>query len=187
MGSVSGYASPSGHKRILLVGFMGSGKSTVASLLASHLGWTFLDFDVEIERRTGATVAEIFRQRGEGYFRALEGEVGSELLEAERAVLASGGGWPVPAGRMEGLGMDTLSVWLSLDAATAVERATSGGSVRPLLQGPDPVRRAEILLNERRARYRLARVHLDAGRSSPGELVEQVLEHMRAERDVRTR
>jgi shikimate kinase len=176
-----------GFRRILLVGFMGSGKSTVASLLASRLGWTFLDFDAEIERRAGASVAEIFRARGEAYFRALEAQVGGELLRAERAVLASGGGWPIPDGRMETLADDTLSVWLDVDAGTAVRRVGSGGGARPLLQGPDPVGRAEALLRERIARYRLARLHLDSGASAPEELVEQILEHMNSDLDLAAR
>jgi shikimate kinase len=182
MGSGS-RSGPSLYRRILLVGFMGSGKSTVAARLASRLGWTFLDFDAEIERRGAASVAEIFRSHGEAFFRTLEAQVGRELLEADHAVIASGGGWPVPPGRMEGLTADTLSVWLVVDAATAVRRVSSGGAVRPLLQGADPVGRAEGLLRERTARYRLARLHLDSGASSPDELVDRVLEYMES-RDV---
>jgi shikimate kinase len=182
MGSGSSGAA-SAYRRILLVGFMGSGKSTVASRLASRLGWTFLDFDAEIERRSNASVADIFRSRGEPFFRTLEARVGRELLQADRAVLASGGGWPVPAGRMEDLTSDTLSVWLVVDAATAVQRVSSGGRVRPLLQGADPVGRAEALLRERSPRYRLARLHLDSTGSSPDELVDQVLAYMET-RDV---
>jgi shikimate kinase len=185
MGSADGSAP--GFRRILLVGFMGSGKSTVASLLASRLGWTFLDFDTEIERRSGATVAEIFRTRGEPFFRELETKVGAELLERDRVVLASGGGWPVPAGRMESVGPETLTVWLDIDAVTAVARAGSSRKVRPLLQGPDPLGRAEALLNERRPRYRLAQVHLEAGRSTSRELAEQVLYYIKNVVDVAPR
>jgi shikimate kinase len=166
---------------------MGSGKSTVASLLASRLGWTFLDFDKEIERRAGAPVAEIFRTRGEPFFRELENRVGAELLERDRAVLASGGGWPVPAGRMESVGADTLTVWLDIDAATAVARAGSSRRVRPLLQDPDPLGRAEALLTERRPRYQLAKVHLEAGRSTSRELAEQILYYIKHVADVAPR
>jgi shikimate kinase/3-dehydroquinate synthase len=163
---------------------MGSGKSTVASLLASRLGWTFLDFDAEIARRAGASVPEIFESRGEQFFRALEAEVGRELLGVEGAVLASGGGWPVPPGRMEELDGSTLSVWLAVEARTAVERVRWSGELRPLLQTADPVGRAETLLRERTPRYRLATLHLDSERASPAELVEQVLKHMASQRDV---
>jgi shikimate kinase len=178
----SGSGSPRGYRRVLLVGFMGSGKSTVGALLASRLGWSFVDFDQEIERRAGASVEEIFREKGEPSFRALEDEVGRELLRQERVVLATGGGWPAAPGRMEALPSDTLSVWLVIDVETAVRRARGNGRVRPLLEVPDPAARAARLLLEREPRYALAGVRLDASQLPPEDLVERVLEHMSAPR-----
>ena len=165
---------------MLLVGFMGSGKSTVGALLASRLGWTFVDFDDEIERRAGATIEEIFRERGEAPFRMLEAQVGQELLLRESAVLATGGGWPVVEGRMRQLTEDTLSVWLDVSAETAVERVRREGRVRPLLDVPDPVRRAESLLREREPYYCLAKLKLEAAVSDPERLVDRILEHLDA-------
>jgi shikimate kinase len=167
-----------GYRRIVLVGFMGSGKSTVGALLASRLGWTFMDFDVEIERRAGASIEDIFRSRGEQPFRALEAEVGLDLLQSEGTVLATGGGWPAAAGRMQLLGPDTLSVWLDVSAETSLERVRAQGRVRPLLEVPDPVQRAERLLRERAPYYSQAKLRLDACASSPARLVDRILEHL---------
>ena len=169
------------YRRVLLVGFMGSGKSTVGSLLASRLGWRFRDFDLEIERRLGASVAEIFQRHGEQLFRELEQEVGSELLAGDDVVLASGGGWPAAPGRMEALAGDTLSVWLKVRAETAVARVRQGGGVRPLLEVADPLERARRLVRERDASYRRARLHLDSDSASPSQLVEYILSQLDAD------
>ncbi len=78
--------------RIVLVGFMGSGKSTVGRLLARQLGWGFLDMDERIEERAGRRIAEIFKDRGEAAFRQEELLVARELQTAARRVIATGGG-----------------------------------------------------------------------------------------------
>ena len=78
--------------RIVLTGFMGSGKSTVGRLLARELGWTFLDLDTEVERLGGRTVPQIFAESGEHVFRRLEAATLRKLTERERVVIALGGG-----------------------------------------------------------------------------------------------
>jgi shikimate kinase len=158
---------------------MGSGKSTVGKLVASRLGWTFVDFDDEVERRAGSSIADIFRDRGEAFFRTLEHEVARDLLHRDHAVLATGGGWPALEGRMQALGNDTLTVWLDVSAESSVRRVKGSRRVRPLLEVADPVRRAERLLAERAPYYGLAELHLDATSSSPVQLAERVIEHLR--------
>src|ERR1700761_6658284 len=83
---------PACISRIVLVGFMGAGKSTVGALLARLLQWNFLDADSVLEARAGKTIAEIFTQQGESVFRDLESEVVHDLLQEDRLVLAVGGG-----------------------------------------------------------------------------------------------
>jgi shikimate kinase len=165
-------------RNVLLVGFMGSGKSTVGRRLAERLGWDFHDFDDEIERRAGCTIAQLFADRGEPAFRALEARVGAELLGCSRAVLAAGGGWAAQEGRMDALGADTFTVWLDVDAPTAVERVRREGETRPLLQGDDPLLLADGLLRERERHYARARLRLDTRGASPGALVDAIVDHM---------
>ena len=164
--------------RILLVGFMGSGKSTVGRIVARHLGWRFIDFDDIIEERVGLTVTEIFRERGEPFFRKVEGEVGEELLRLDKVVLASGGGWPVPVGRLESLPETTLSVWLRVSPEEAVRRVAGEGSQRPLLEGPEPVGRARELLEVREGRYTMAHLTLDTEGAAPQELAVSILDQI---------
>lgn len=159
---VGGGSAPPPPSRILLVGFMASGKSAVGREVARLLGWRFVDFDVEIRRETGQDIADIFAGAGEAGFRAVEARVACRLLRRTRAVLASGGGWAARPGHMEGLAGDTLSVWLKVTAETAVERAREQGAERPLLNVPQPVEHARRLLARREPCYRLARLTLDS-------------------------
>lgn len=166
----SGEAAPDGIpavgastpvRRVLLVGFMGSGKTTVGRILAKRLGWAFVDFDERIEDRLGISVERIFLERGEDEFRRVEADVGRELLESEDVVLASGGGWPVGPGRLEDLPAGTLSVWLRVSAEEALRRVDRADAVRPLLERPDALAEARRLLEEREPYYRRAGLALD--------------------------
>ncbi len=169
-----GEQAPPPPARILLVGFMASGKSAVGREVARLLGWRFADFDEEVRRRTERRIADIFERDGEAAFRTIEARVARPLLRRDRIVLASGGGWAAQPGHMEGLADDTLSVWLNVTAATAVARARAQGRDRPLLNVARPVRRAERLLARRESYYRLARLTLDGERSSVPALAERI-------------
>jgi shikimate kinase len=167
--------------RVVLVGLMGSGKTTVGRALAKQLGWRFIDLDDQVEAAAGRTIEEIFRELGEPAFRELEARAGEAVLASEHTVLAPGGGWSLAPGRLDGLPAGTLSVWLQVSAETAVRRATSHGRVRPLLAGADPVARARALLAEREAAYRRARLHLDAERASPAALARAIARQLEGE------
>lgn len=163
-------------RRVLLVGFMGSGKTHVGRALASRLGWAFSDFDEGVENASGLPIPEIFCQHGEAHFRELEGEVGLVLLQKEGFVLASGGGWPTVAGRMESLPEDTLTVWLKVSPEEAIRRAGKEGSSRPLLAVEDPLARARELLAQRVVHYEKADLVLDSLEGEPQELARRIEE-----------
>jgi len=159
---------------VLLVGFMGSGKTLVGQALAKRLGWEFRDFDQEVRFRVGLPIPEIFRQHGEAHFREMEGEIANGLLGQEGVVLASGGGWPVGSGRLDALPPGTFCVWLKVSPEEAVRRAREEGPTRPLLAVPDPVQRARVLLLEREEAYRKADLALDSEEGSPEELAGRI-------------
>jgi len=162
-------------RRVLLVGFMGAGKSRVGRQAAGLLDWDFVDFDAEIEREEGVSIARIFQERGEEVFREVESRVGTRLLSLDRVVLSSGGGWPVLPGRMEALDTETLSVWLRVSPSTAVRRISGPAArPRPLLAVDDPLAEAERLLTQREPFYRKARVHLNANGNRPGRLARAI-------------
>jgi shikimate kinase len=170
---------PDGIKRVLLVGFMGSGKTLVGQALARRLGWSFRDFDQEVRFRVGLPIPEIFRQHGEAHFRDMEAEVGAGLLQETEVVLASGGGWPsADLGRMEELPLGTLSVWLKVTPEAAVRRVREEGPTRPLLAVDDPLARARSLLAEREPQYRKAHWALDSETANPEELARRIEKFM---------
>ncbi|HWV56136.1 MAG TPA: shikimate kinase [Longimicrobiales bacterium] len=143
-------------ERVLLIGFMAAGKTTVGKRLAALLGWTFLDFDEEIERRIGVPVAEIFRRYGEPYFRELEAALTLEVHRLKGMVLAPGGGWITQPGLLDIVRDGTYVVWLRISPEEALKRARRTISRRPLLAGPDPLGRARALIAQREPLYQAA-------------------------------
>jgi shikimate kinase len=141
---------------LILVGLPGAGKSTTGRMLARRLGRPFLDFDVELARREGQSVAEIFAERGEAYFRALEASLSAELVEAPPMVLAPGGGWMANAAAVALLRERGRIIYLRVGPETALRRMGRGYSRRPLLRGPDPLAALRRLFVERDALYRAA-------------------------------
>lgn len=186
-GPAARLAARANWRGVVLIGFMGSGKSTVGELLAERLGWRFIDTDREIERLAGMSVEDIFRASGEPAFRETEERLVRDFLDHAATVVAPGGGWAATPGRIEALGPDTLSVWLRVDAATALSRLSGTREVRPLLQVADPLGRAEALLADREPHYALAGLHLDSASASPAALVDAILEHLVARADAPSR
>ena len=161
--------------KVLLVGFMASGKSSAGKELSSRLGWDFQDFDTVIAARAGKSISRIFAEDGEAEFRRLESGVAEELLARSDTVVASGGGWPAQPGAWKMVPEDTLSVWLKVSAAVAVGRASEQGPTRPLLDGGDVTERATALLLGREASYRRARYTLDSEQYGPLELADEIV------------
>jgi shikimate kinase len=178
--------------RVLLVGFMAAGKSTVGRLVADELGWILADSDAEVVARDGRSIPEIFQAEGEAGFRALESEVVSGLLDLDGAVLVPGGGWPAwrgergddPPPLSRGL-PGTLTVWLKVGPEAAAARAREQRSaeqvVRPLLTGADGGEgAARRLLAEREPLYGLADLHLDTEGRSPVEIAATIVHRVRS-------
>jgi shikimate kinase len=138
---------------LYLVGFMGTGKTTVGRAAAQRLGFAFLDVDHEIERRQGRTVAEIFARDGEPAFRAMERDFITGGHPAERTVIACGGGLVVQPGMPELLAARGVTVCLHASVETILER-TGRQTDRPLLNVADPAERIRALLAERESIYR---------------------------------
>ena len=128
-------------RSIVLVGLMGSGKSTIGRRLAQRLGMRFADADDEIERAAGMTISDIFARFGEAHFRDGERRVISRLLGEKPMVLATGGGAFVNEETRALILQGSLCIWLDADIATLVERV-GRRSHRPLLKDRDP---AEVL------------------------------------------
>ena len=113
--------------KIYLVGFMASGKSTLARALAARLGWQSEDIDDLIERRERKTIAEIFTQHGEPYFRAAEREILGLIRPIRQIVVATGGGTFADPENRAAINVDGLSVWIDLPLADLIPRIPLDG------------------------------------------------------------
>jgi len=161
--------------KIYLVGFMASGKSTVARKLSARLGWDFEDIDQLIEARERQTISEIFMRRGEPYFRAAEREILQLLQPMRHLVVATGGGtFADPANRALML-MDGVVVWIDVPLAELIPRIPLDGR-RPLAADREQL---EQLYAARVEHYRLAHLRVDASRARTPEVVDRVLDAVR--------
>ncbi len=143
------------QSNVVLVGFMGSGKSTVGRKLAEHLGFEFMDTDALIEEKMKCRISEIFATKGEEYFRDLETILLRGLLRsAKRCVIATGGGMPTRPKNQKLLRKLGYVIYLDATAETLIERL-KGDTERPLLQTADPVETIRKRLVERRFSYQM--------------------------------
>jgi shikimate kinase len=159
---------------LYLVGFMGSGKSTIGRLLAHRLGWSFFDLDHEIEQAEKITIAELFETRGEPEFRRIESLMLRQHVRAiERgrpAVLALGGGAFVDAANRDLILQNGIAIWLDCPF-DRVQRRVGDASARPLARDPG---RFAALYEARREVYALADVRI-AIESDDAEVALEVL------------
>ncbi|MGL5168446.1 MAG: shikimate kinase [Afipia sp.] len=169
-----------GNRSVVLVGMMGSGKSTIGRRLGTRLHVPFLDADHEIEiAHAGLTVSEIFAQHGEPYFRDGEARVIARLLEGGPSVIATGGGAVMREETRNRIRDKAVSVWLRADGDVILRRVKRRAD-RPLLQTADPAATIERLIGERSPFYQLADLAI-ASRDVPHEkIVEECVEAIHA-------
>jgi shikimate kinase len=158
--------------RIVLIGFMGSGKSTVGRILAARLRRTLVDTDALVEQRAGKAVPAIFREQGEPAFRDLEAAVLADLSQRKGIVVATGGGAPAQARNRAFFEAGALTFHLRVSFARALSRARGKGD-RPLLDQPEEKIRA--LYEERQPVYEMLGRGIDADSRTPAEVAEQII------------
>jgi 3-dehydroquinate synthase len=161
-------------KNIILIGFMGTGKSEVGKQVAQRLGWSFIDTDRLIEQEAGMPIAGIFERLGELRFREMERGIVRKMASIENAVIATGGGAVVDSGNMRAL---RRNGWLiCLEAAPEAILSRTAGSDRPLLKGGKPAGRIKQLLAERKPYYDQADAVVKTTGRDIKEITEEVLQ-----------
>ncbi len=161
-------------QNIALVGFMGTGKSSVGRLAAELLQFEFVDTDELIEAQCGMSIEEIFKKQGEAAFRQLEQQVVQNLSRRQKLVIATGGGLIADPANLASLKTHALVVCLWASPETIWERVQTQ-THRPLLQTADPLGKIRELFALRDPLYRQADVLIHTGQRSPKEVVQQVL------------
>jgi shikimate kinase len=160
--------------KAVLMGMPGSGKSTIGRRLAKAMDLTLLDTDIKIVETTGRAIADIFTNDGEKEFRRIEEEVVRKALAEHDGIVSLGGGAITSPGVREALAGHTI-IFLEISAAEGIRR-TTGGTVRPLLAGPDPAQKYRDLMAQRVPLYRrVATMRVNTNRRNPGAVVRYIV------------
>jgi len=166
-------------QNLALIGFMGTGKSSVGRLVADTLHFTFLDTDELIEASAGKSITDIFAQQGEAAFREMERKLVAELASRTRTVISTGGGLPANPANLASLKSHAMVVCLWASPETIFEHVR-GQPHRPLLKAPDPMTKIRALLAAREPFYRQADVLVNTERRSIREVAQQILHQFRS-------
>ncbi|MGO8766422.1 MAG: shikimate kinase [Limisphaerales bacterium] len=167
---------------IALIGFMGTGKTSVGRLVADQLHFHYADTDELIQAATGRTIAEIFSREGEPAFRALEEKTVAELAGKTKMVISAGGGLPINPANLASLKNHALIVCLWASPEKIWERVKNQ-THRPLLHDPDPRKKIRDLLAAREPFYKQADVLLNTELRSLREVAAQVVHQFRLQSD----
>lgn len=165
-------------ENLALIGFMGTGKTSVGRLAAAQLHFRFVDTDEQIERRAGKSITRIFDEDGEPAFREIEAQVVGELDQLTRSVISTGGGLGANLTHLAALKQHALTVCLWA-RPEAIWRRVRYASHRPLLQDSDPQAKIYQLLDERSPVYRQADVLINTELRSLREVTRQVVHQFR--------
>lgn len=160
--------------KIVLIGFMCSGKSKVGRLLAEKLNIPHFDTDEILVKKSGHSIAEIITRDGEAAFRALEKAAVNEAAAHAAGVISTGGGVPLDAGNMTALKKNAKVIWLKVSPETVLKRAGNFKS-RPLIDPANPLESIKKRMEERAQAYAQAEFTVDADSDSPQAIVDKIL------------
>ena len=166
--------------KIVLTGFMGTGKSVVGRRLAERLRLSFVDLDDLIEEAAGMAIPEIFASEGESGFRRREREVIASLATRRDCVIATGGGAVLDPENVRNLKRGAVIVCLWAEPTIILERVGANAH-RPLLQAPDRLARIRELLEQRASAYAQADLSVETSDSDVEEVVDRIVRHFRLE------
>ena len=168
-------------KHIILVGFMGSGKTRIGKKLAKDLKLNFLDTDAMIEKEMGLSISSIFEQHGEAYFRALESKIILDLLDAPTSVVATGGGLPCSNENLRKLKEFGLLIYLKRPAKELAKRLQTAKKQRPLIAQLNESELIDFVsekLVEREKYYAQAEISLERNQQKISDILEILAQHI---------
>ncbi len=166
--------------RIILIGFMGVGKTVVGKSLAKNLNIKFIDMDNEIEKRENKIISDIFKEYGEAYFRKLENDLLKELLKEDNIIISTGGGIITKQENIDILKQESKVVFLDANVKTIQKNVSKEIDKRPLLkQSEDIAKTIDNLLKKRINKYNdIYNMKIDINDKNINEVVSEILVHI---------
>ena len=167
--------------KLVMIGFMGTGKTTIGRELARKLNISFIDMDKEIEKREKKTISKIFEINGEQYFRNLETRLLKELIEVDNIVISTGGGIVTIEENLRILNNESGVIFLDANAQTIINHLSNEIEERPLLKGSKDLNKTiNDLLNKRYDKYNnVFDIKIDVNEKNVAEVISQILVNIR--------
>lgn len=166
-------------RSVFLVGFMGTGKTTIGKAIAKKLGFQHLDLDVFIENKYHKAISQIFKELGEENFRKLEQNALMQIVDFEQCVISTGGGTPCFFDNMQQINTRGISFYLKSDSKVLVDRLFNNGCRRPLLAGKNKTELLDYIeqtIAEREAFYLQAHAVINANNTQ--QAIEQICDYL---------
>lgn len=164
--------------KIFLIGFMGSGKTTVGKKLASQMGYLFMDMDRVIEEESHTTISRIFDEKGEDEFRRLEHELIRRIVQMDNVVISTGGGVPCFHNNMELINKNGLSIYLKMKSEDLLKRLKGSKYERPLIRDLSPSELDQYItekLKEREPHYLKSKYVVDGSHPDIPGIIETIV------------
>ncbi|GBE32840.1 shikimate kinase 1 [bacterium BMS3Bbin05] len=165
-------------KNIVLTGFMGTGKTSVARELSSMLGMKIVDMDTEIEQEQDCTISEIFAEHGEARFREIESDMAIKVSGYDGVIISTGGGVVMKKENIDHLRKNGYIACL-VASAEEILRRTSRSDERPLLKVDDPLKKIKELLDYRMPYYRNADIMIETDGKTPRQVAEEIVDGLK--------
>lgn len=159
---------------LVIIGFMGTGKSAIGKILARRINYEFIDTDQLIESERHQKITQIFREEGEAFFRSLENKLARELSHADRKVIATGGGWVLEPENLQLSRINGFIISLTAQPEVIYERIKHE-THRPLLAGEDPLGKIGEIMGQRESLYRNADLIVDTSLRTPEQITEEII------------
>ena len=162
------------NNTLVLTGMMGSGKTSIGKEASTILGLKFYDTDLEIEKKLNMKIKDIFKLKGQNYYRQVEEKICIDLINGERKIVALGGGAFLNSAIREIVLKKSFSIWINVNLKTIVKRIKLSKNIRPMLDYDNLENSIKTILDERTPIYKMASITIEANNASKKKIISEI-------------
>jgi len=162
------------NNTLVLTGMMGSGKTSIGKEASTILGLKFYDTDLEIEKKLNMKIKDIFKLKGQNYYRQVEEKICIDLINGERKIVALGGGAFLNSAIREIVLKKSFSIWINVNLKTIVKRIKLSKNIRPMLDYDNLENSIKTILDERTPIYKMASITIEANNVSKKKIISEI-------------